>query len=45
MKVAIILVNYKDYAERFLGGCAESLRQVSFAEGEFKPAHPHVEKT
>ncbi|MFH0814973.1 MAG: glycosyltransferase family 2 protein [Candidatus Falkowbacteria bacterium] len=35
-KVAIILINYKDYAQRFLGGCIESLRKVKFSSGEFK---------
>ncbi|MDD2681200.1 MAG: glycosyltransferase family 2 protein [Patescibacteria group bacterium] len=28
MKVGVILVNYKDYAERFLAPCLESLRQL-----------------
>jgi GT2 family glycosyltransferase len=35
-KVAIILINYKNYAERFLPACMESLRKVAFPAGEFK---------
>lgn len=35
MKVAIILINWKTYAERFLPACAASLRLVTFPEGEF----------
>jgi GT2 family glycosyltransferase len=36
IKVAIILINYKDYATRFLPCCIESLRKVEFPSGEFK---------
>ncbi|MBI5254791.1 glycosyltransferase family 2 protein [Candidatus Falkowbacteria bacterium] len=36
VKVAIILINYKDYAQRFLQDCVASLRKVKFPSGEFK---------
>jgi GT2 family glycosyltransferase len=34
MKVGIVLINYKDYAVRFLHDSAASLRKVNFPEGE-----------
>lgn len=35
-KVAIILINYKDYAKRFLPDCVKSLREQSYPRGNFK---------
>ena len=34
-KVAIILVNYKDYAEKYLAECSASLKKQDYA-GEMK---------
>ena len=34
MKVGIILINYHDYADRFLDVCASSLRKIKFDLGE-----------
>jgi len=36
IRVAIILINYKNYAKKFLPDCVRSLRKVNFPEGEFK---------
>ena len=33
-KVGIILINYKDYADKFLDECAKSLRLMNFPAGE-----------
>ncbi len=35
-KVAIILINYKDYAKKYLPGCIASLRQQSYPKDSFK---------
>jgi len=35
-KVAIILINYKDYARRFLKDCAESLSKINYPQDQFK---------
>jgi GT2 family glycosyltransferase len=35
-RVAVILINYKDYAERFLSDCIESLRKQSYPRDSFK---------
>lgn len=35
-KVAIILINYKDYAERFLADCRDSLRAQNYPKELFK---------
>ncbi|HCC23137.1 TPA: hypothetical protein DF272_03085 [Candidatus Falkowbacteria bacterium] len=36
IRVAIILLNYKDYAARFLSDCIESIRRLEFPSGSFK---------
>lgn len=35
-RVAVILINYKDYAKKFLPDCIESLRKQSYPCGSFK---------
>lgn len=35
MKIAVILLNYKDYAVKYLPDCISSLRKVDFPTGEF----------
>ncbi len=35
-KVGIILINWKEYAKKFLEECAISLRQINFPEGEYQ---------
>jgi len=35
-KVAIILINYKDYAQRFLRECAESLNKINYPREDYR---------
>lgn len=35
-KIAVVLVNYHDYAERFLGACRNSLRRQSYGRDSFE---------
>jgi GT2 family glycosyltransferase len=35
-KIGIILINYKDYAQRFLNDCRDSLRGQNYPAGDFK---------
>jgi len=35
LNVAVIMINYHDYADRFLADCIASLRQVNFSYGKF----------
>ena len=35
-KIAVVLINYHDYAERFLGACRDSLRKQNYDQDNFK---------
>lgn len=35
-RVAVILINYKDYAQRFLAGCRDSLRLQDYPSADFR---------
>jgi len=36
IQVGIILINYKDYADKFLSDCINSIRQIAFPSGSYK---------
>ena len=35
-KIAVVLINYHDYAERFLRACRDSLRAQSYDQDSFE---------